>query len=134
MIFCQVNFESCLILILHLQYLQNTSLSHIVLILISGELILLALSYCFWYFTVNASSFLRFIFGKIELYIALAGVAQWIEGQPANQRVAGSIPSQGTCLGCRPGWTPSWGWARGDHTLMFLSLSLSFPSPLSKSK
>ena len=27
---------------------------------------------------------------------ALAGVAQWIEHQPANQKVAGSIPSQGT--------------------------------------
>ena len=26
---------------------------------------------------------------------ALAGVAQWIECQPANQRVAGSIPSLG---------------------------------------
>ena len=38
---------------------------------------------------------------------ALAGVAQWIECQPANQRVSGSIPSQGTCLGCRPG--PQWG-------------------------
>ena len=35
--------------------------------------------------------------------LALAGVAQWIECQTANQRVAGSIPSQGTCLGCRPG-------------------------------
>ena len=35
--------------------------------------------------------------------IALAGVAQWIECQPVNQRVTGSIPSQGTCLGCRPG-------------------------------
>ena len=34
---------------------------------------------------------------------ALAGVAQWIECQPMNQRVAGSIPSQGKCLGCRPG-------------------------------
>ena len=34
---------------------------------------------------------------------ALAGVAQWIECGPANQRVAGSIPSQGTCLGCGPG-------------------------------
>ena len=32
----------------------------------------------------------------------LAGVAQWIECQPANQRVTGSIPSQGTCLGCGP--------------------------------
>ena len=31
---------------------------------------------------------------------ALAGVAQWIECQPANPRVAGLIPSQGTRLGC----------------------------------
>ena len=29
----------------------------------------------------------------------LAGVAQWIEHWPVNQRVACSIPSQGTCLG-----------------------------------
>ena len=35
--------------------------------------------------------------------LALAGVAQWIECGPANQRVASSIPSEGTCLGCRPG-------------------------------
>ena len=34
---------------------------------------------------------------------ALAGVAQWIECQPVNQRVAGLIPSQGTCLDCGPG-------------------------------
>ena len=27
------------------------------------------------------------------------GVAQWIEHRPADQKVAGSIPSQGTCLG-----------------------------------
>ena len=30
---------------------------------------------------------------------ALAGMAQWIECQPVNQRVVGSIPSRGTCLG-----------------------------------
>ena len=35
-------------------------------------------------------------------FIALAGVTQWIERGPANQRVTGLIPSQGTCLGCRP--------------------------------
>ena len=35
---------------------------------------------------------------KEKLIGALAGVAQWIEHQPANQRVAGSIPSQGTRL------------------------------------
>ena len=34
---------------------------------------------------------------------ALAGVAHWIELWPENQRVTGSIPSRGTCLGCRPG-------------------------------
>ena len=32
----------------------------------------------------------------------LASVSQWIECQSVNQRVAGSIPSQGMCLGCRP--------------------------------
>ena len=36
-------------------------------------------------------------------YRALAGVAQWIECRPANQRVTGSIPS----LGYMPGL-----WAR----------------------
>ena len=35
---------------------------------------------------------------------ALAAVAHWIECQPVNERVAGSIPTQGTCLGCRPGY------------------------------
>ena len=28
---------------------------------------------------------------------APAGVAQWIDCRPENQRVTGSIPSQGTC-------------------------------------
>ena len=44
---------------------------------------------------------------KIKIQInnvkIMAGVAQWIECQPVNQIVAGSIPSQGTCRGCRPG-------------------------------
>ena len=34
---------------------------------------------------------------------ALAGMAQWIEHRPMNQRVAGSIPRQDTSLGCGPG-------------------------------
>ena len=34
--------------------------------------------------------------------VALAGVAQWIEHKPVNQRAARSIPSQGTSLGCGP--------------------------------
>ena len=48
------------------------------------------------------------IFLKILKYfkiynVALATVAQWTERQPVNWRVHGSIPGQGTCLGCRPG-------------------------------
>ncbi|KAF6078288.1 hypothetical protein HJG60_009149 [Phyllostomus discolor] len=31
--------------------------------------------------------------------LALAGVAQWVECRPVNQRVTSLIPSQGTCLG-----------------------------------
>ena len=38
-----------------------------------------------------------------SVVFALAGVAQWIEHWPANQRVTHSIPSQSTCLGCGPG-------------------------------
>ena len=47
---------------------------------------------------------------KIDIFIfkkrqskGLAGVVQWLEHQPANKRVPGSIPSQGTCLGWGPG-------------------------------
>ena len=35
--------------------------------------------------------------------IALAGVAQWIESRPVERKVAGSVPGQGTCRGCRLG-------------------------------
>ena len=54
------------------------------------------------------------------LKAALAGVAQWTECQPSDQSIAGSSPSQGTCLGGRSG--PRLGSARGNHALMFLSL------------
>ena len=58
---------------------------------------------------------------------SLAGVAQWIECRPANQRVSGLIPSQGTCLGCGPG--PQWGMFKRQH-IDFLSVSFFFTSPL----
>ena len=45
--------------------------------------------------------------GSQKLFVALAGVTQCIGRWPANRGVAGSIPSQGTCLGCVPG--PHWG-------------------------
>ena len=59
---------------------------------------------------------------------ALAGVAEWIECQPVNQRVTGLIPSQGTCLGCGPG--PQLGvYNRQPHVNVSLPLFLPpFPS------
>ena len=64
-------------------------------------------------------------------FLALAGVAQWMERWPANKKVAGSIPSQGTYLDCRPGpWCG--GHMRSNHTWIFLSLSFSLLSPLYK--
>ena len=39
----------------------------------------------------------------IEVIGALTGVAQGVECHPTNQKVAGLIPSQGTCPGHRPG-------------------------------
>ena len=59
-----------------------------------------------------------------KIGIALAGVAQWIECGPANQRVTGSIPSQGTCLSCRSG--AHW-WARERQLYIDVSLPLYFP-------
>ena len=38
-----------------------------------------------------------------ENKLSVDGVVQWIECGPVNQRVAGSIPSHGICLGCGPG-------------------------------
>ena len=67
-----------------------------------------------------------YYYGSIVLLIsltdnlALAGVAQWIECRPANQRVTGSIPHSWVA-----GQVPSGGHARGNHTLMCPSLSFS---------
>ena len=57
--------------------------------------------------------------------VALAGVAQWIERRTANQKVTISIPSQGTCLGGRPG--PPWGGARERQPHIDVSLPLCLP-------
>ena len=61
------------------------------------------------------------------LFTALAGVAQGSECQSANQKVAGSIPSQGTCLGCRSG--PQLGVCKRQPHID-ISLPFSLPSPL----
>ena len=56
---------------------------------------------------------------------ALAGVAQWIECGPGNQRVSGSIPSQDWCLSCGPGLHFG-GTQRQPHIDIFLFFFLPF--------
>ena len=55
---------------------------------------------------------------------ALAGMAQWIECPPVNQRVVGSIPSQGTCLGCGPSPQLGGTWEATTHGCFSPSLPL----------
>ena len=51
-----------------------------------------------------AKTHVSYFIMKIKiLNFALAGVAQSTEPGTVNQRIMGSIPSQGICLGCRPG-------------------------------
>ena len=68
--------------------------------------------------------------------ITLAGVAQWIELKPANHTVTGLIPSQGTCLGCRPRGNPSMFLSHIDVSLfLFLPpLSIEINKILKKKK
>ena len=61
-----------------------------------------------------------------EKLLALTGVTEFVGHYPANQKVTGSIPGQGTCL--------SWGFrahTRGNR-LMFLSLLFSPPLSVNK--
>ena len=79
--------------------------------------------------------------GGFKKYIwDLAGVAQWTECRSANQRVASSVPGQGTCLGFRPG-PQLWGCERQPTNVslthqccFFPSLSPSFPLSLKINK
>ena len=69
---------------------------------------------------------------KTQSHPTLAGVAQWLECWPAGQGVAGLIPSQGTCLGCRPG--PQLGAFERQPIDASLPLSPSFPLSLKINK
>ena len=59
---------------------------------------------------------------------ALVGVAWWIEHEPVSQRVTGSIPSQGTCLSCRPGPQLGAGEAQPHIDVSLPLFPLPFPS------
>ena len=66
--------------------------------------------------------------------MALAGVAQWIECRPANQKVTGPIPVRTRAWVV--GQVPSWGCVRGNWQMYshYVSLPLFLPPFSSKSK
>ena len=57
-------------------------------------------------------------------------MAQLIGHHPVNQKVEGSIPSQGTCPGCQ--FSPQSGRVQKGNQSMFLFLSFPLPSPVSE--
>ena len=65
---------------------------------------------------------------------SLAGVAQWVECQPANQRVTSSIPSQGTCIGVWAKSPVGCAWEATTHWCFSPSLSPSLPLSLKINK
>ena len=75
---------------------------------------------------------MRINYALLKGEFVLTGVAQWVRHHPANARIAGSIPSQGTHLDCRPG--PQLGVSERQPHTMILSLSFSLPYPPSKNK
>ena len=80
----------------------------------------------------NKVNFINYTLLKY-LICALAGMAQWTECRPANQKVTSSIPTHGTCLGCRPG--PQMGACkRQPHIAAFSPLSPSIPLSLKVNK
>ena len=86
----------------------------------------------------NTSSVYLFPSIKV-LGIALTGVAQLVGNYPAKERIAGSIPSQGTCLGV--GSIPRQGVFKKQpinvsvsHQCFSPSLSPSFPFSLNINK
>ena len=66
------------------------------------------------------------------IILALAGVAQWIECGLWTKASPVLFPVRARAWVV--GQVPSGGHVRGNHTLMFLSLSFSLPSLLSKNK
>ena len=94
---------------------------------------------------INLIHFLKegnFIYKELNMIIELNTSPGWLallDGHhPAKRKVTGSIPSWGTCLGCKFGPKAEHIWKVTDWcfslTLMFLSLSFSLPPPLSKIK
>ena len=71
---------------------------------------------------------------ELPLILSLLVELSGFERRPAKQRVAGSIPSQGTCLGCRARSLGGGAWEATTHWCFSPSLSPSPPFYLKLNK
>ena len=69
-----------------------------------------------------------------HMHSALAGVAQWTQHLPMDQKVSSSIPSQGTCLGFGPGHHQLGACERQPHIDVSLPFFPSLPFTLEINK
>ena len=94
------------------------------------------------YMDENTARFVHFtilkLHRKIKIYIPCFDWYVSVGHCPSKQNLAGSIPGQGTCLGCRLGPQSERVWEATDKcfslTSIFLSLSPSLPLSLLKTK
>ena len=68
----------------------------------------------------------------LSINLALAGIAQWVELGMQTKGLPVQFPARAHAWVTGP--VPSGGHMRGNHTLTFLSLSFSLPSPPSKNR
>ena len=85
--------------------------------------------YCISYLSVHHSIF---YFLKFAFCPGWCNSVDWIECWPWTKGSPVWFPVRAHAWAV--GHVPSWGHVRDNHTLMFLSLSFSLPSPLSKNK
>ena len=62
---------------------------------------------------------------RLEYTLTLTSVAQLVGRHPTKRKVAGSIPGQGTCLGCR--FSLQSGCRRNNRLMFFSYIDVSLP-------
>ena len=83
--------------------------------------------FCFWFTELIHKNTIRFYWFN-NCVVALAGMAQWIELGLWTKGSLVQFPFKAHAWVV--GQVPNRGHVRGNHTLMFLSLSFSLPLPL----
>ena len=98
----------------------------------AGQLTRLLCSFKFSFGNIQYPFFPYFMFTKIFFFLLSLKLCLFTRSE--NRSVAGSFRFPVRAHAWVVGQVPSGGCVRGNHTLMFLFLSFSLPSPLSKNK